>query len=282
MTAADIYDEVFQAMRPIHGKDEAAAIARQLVQHVMGWPPGSPVRDADAKAAPAQAALAGTMLKRLKTFEPLQHVMGHTWFYGLRLQVNAHVLIPRPETEELVHAVLASLPQDYTGRVLDLGTGSGCIAIALASRRPGATVHATDISGDALDVARDNALQNGVCVKFSRTDMLREPPAGTFDIIVSNPPYISSQEKGNVSRHVSGAEPHLALFVPGRNPVLFYERICSMASGDSLAPGGHLFLEINPVHASGLKDMLESSAFGQVKLMKDMSGHDRILHAVKK
>jgi len=173
-----------------------------------------------------------------------------------------------------------------TGRpdlhVLDIGTGSGCIAVALARNLPGAVVDAVDISAGALALARGNAERNGVRIRFTEADIFRTAPSGPYDLVVSNPPYISSHDKGLLARHVAGSEPHGALFVEGRNPLVFYERIVSLSAEGLLVAGGRLFFEINPLHGKALVKVLADAGFDAVTLKMDMSGNERILTAVKK
>ncbi|MDR0769564.1 MAG: peptide chain release factor N(5)-glutamine methyltransferase [Dysgonamonadaceae bacterium] len=220
------------------------------------------------------------IIEDLKKFRPIQYILGETEFCGLKFMVNEHVLIPRPETEELVEQTV----KWYTGngkqrRVLDIGTGSGCIAVALAKFLPEATVYALDISEKALEVAAANARNNGVDVQFFRHDIF-EDLQGWWDIIVSNPPYITSSEKEAMSKNVLDYEPRQALFVPQEKPLIFYERIADVAL-NCLKENGKLYFETSAVHGKATAEMLRKKRFKDVQLFQDISGKDRILVSYK-
>jgi release factor glutamine methyltransferase len=190
-------------------------------------------------------------ITRLKTYEPIQYIIGQTEFYGLSFKVNSHTLIPRPETEELVELVINNVKLKSTQplSILDIGTGTGCIAISLAKHIANAQVFAVDVSDDALKVAKENAVLNGVNVEFIKVDILNWQSESklqdlTFDIIVSNPPYVRQLEKAEMKANVLQHEPHLALFVDDANPLQFYQAITQFAS-QKLQPNGHLYFEIN-------------------------------------
>jgi release factor glutamine methyltransferase len=198
----------------------------------------------------------------------------------LNFRLNKHVLIPRPETEELVRIIIADHERhSKTLRILDLGTGSGCIAISLAKYLPQAEVVGTDISDQVLRLAEENARENEVDVKFMESDMkTMEVSPGLYDIIVSNPPYVLEQEKADMEPHVKDAEPALALFVPDEDPLVFYEYIAKAAK-TGLTAGGTLYLEINRRFGQEVKELLENTGFDEVELMQDLHGHDRFLKA---
>ncbi|MBI2269609.1 MAG: peptide chain release factor N(5)-glutamine methyltransferase [Bacteroidetes bacterium] len=236
------------------------------------------------------------VVKRLKRQEPIQYILGETWFYGLKLNVNPAVLIPRPETEELVDWIVkevGSLPAGQAGRksegrsvgsILDVGTGSGCIAIALKKNIPNAEVFALDISEEALDVARQNATINNVDVNFIQTDILENKLLfqhfNSFDIIVSNPPYILRSEKQSMEANVLEHEPHVALFVNDNDPLLFYRTIVQFTQ-KHLADAGKLFFEINEAQADEVRNLLLQSGFKNVVVKKDLSGKERMVRAEK-
>ncbi|MEM8506816.1 MAG: peptide chain release factor N(5)-glutamine methyltransferase [Bacteroidota bacterium] len=223
-------------------------------------------------------------LSRLKKEEPLQYILGQVLFKDINLLVNKHVLIPRPETEELVDWVLEEW--DATSLVspvvLDIGTGSGCIAIALSKALPKAKVFASDISKKALDVAEKNARLNAVDIIFVRSDILKPQaiPMGEFDIIVSNPPYVRESEKREIWNNVKKYEPELALFVPDKDPLLYYKAIAAFAH-NYLKTGGSLFLEINQYLGKETVAMLETLNFGGVELKKDIFGKNRMIKISK-
>ena len=232
------------------------------------------------------------IIEDLKKYRPLQYILGETEFYGLRFKVDENVLIPRPETEELVERIVKEAPPPSplqrrgrrrgSWKVLDVGTGSGCIAIALAKHLPGAEMFALDISDKALYVARQNAIANQADVRFFQYDILSNEPfpssALSFDCIVSNPPYITLKEKAAMAKNVLDYEPHQALFVPNENPLLFYERIAGFAQ-EHLNSNGSLYFETNSLYGQAAAEALTNKNFRSVKLLKDISGNDRILIA---
>lgn len=219
---------------------------------------------------------------RLKAYEPIQYILGSTWFMDHPFIVRPGVLIPRPETEELIE-LIARENKDSELKVLDIGTGSGCIAISLALTLLRSQVSAWDISPEALAIARENAELNKADIKFRQTDVLSyipTPDDGALDIIVSNPPYICDSEKAEMSENVLDYEPHLALFVPDSDPLLFYRRIAEHGS-TLLKPGGRLYFEINARFGKETKTMLESLGYEQVNIICDIHGKERMISAVR-
>jgi release factor glutamine methyltransferase len=219
-------------------------------------------------------------IKELKKFKPLQYILGEADFYHLKFYVNEHVLIPRPETEELVQLIIQDnkIPAPS---ILDIGTGSGCISVALKKNIPLALVSALDVSESALKVAKRNAEKNGSEILFILSDILdplacSELQSLKYDIIVSNPPYICISEKDQMHKNVLEYEPHLALFVNDNNPLLFYNVICDFAL-NRLHENGKLYFEINQSFAFETKHLLESKGFKNVELIKDLSNNYRIL-----
>jgi release factor glutamine methyltransferase len=226
-----------------------------------------------------QQQLLLAFITRLKNFEPIQYILGETEFYGLPFLVNEAVLIPRPETEELVEWIQKENDKNATADMLDIGTGSGCIAIALKSEFPNARVTAFDISERALQIAQANALKNRQSVTFSKVDILREHSfTANWDLIVSNPPYIPEQEKVEISPNVLNHEPHLALFVPNEDPLLFYRTIALFAKA-RLRPKGKLYFEIHRDAGQSCMDMLALLGFEKLELRTDIAGNDRMIRA---
>lgn len=218
-----------------------------------------------------------TALIRLEKGEPLQYVMGYTSFCGLRFKVDNSVLIPRPETAELVEWVLQTTKDEPS--ILDVGTGSGCIAVTLAKRLPGAKVDACDISSDALNVAYENSLVNGSKVLFHKRDILTDRNIDKkYDIIVSNPPYITEIEKKDMDDTVLNYEPHTALFVNNPNPLLFYNAIADFGL-QCLNSGGSIFFEINPVYHNEMVSMLKERGYINVELRQDIFNKNRMIKA---
>lgn len=211
---------------------------------------------------------------------PIQYLLGEAYFYGMKFKIGPGVLIPRPETEELVDLILKEVPEGQFS-VLDIGTGSGCIAIALAKHLPKASVTAIDISSVALDIARKNADLNNVKVEFIESDILKTGfLENKWDVIVSNPPYVLISEMKNMQAHVVEHEPHNALFVPDKDPLLFYKKIAAVAK-QSLNKKGKLFFEINEAFGRDTLHMLKSYEFGNIKLLQDIFGKDRMVSAVQ-
>ncbi len=219
-------------------------------------------------------------VKQLKNFIPIQYIFGKANFFGLDFFVNENVLIPRPETEELVQWII----DDYKGngevlKILDIGTGSGCIAISLKKALPSAELWAVDVSAGALDVARENALSNQVEINLLQENILKRNDitrADYFDIIVSNPPYVRESEKQEISKNVKDHEPAQALFVDDDDPLVFYRQIATIAI-NSLKPAGKLFLEINQYLGVETVKLLQNSGFKDVVLRKDLNGNERMI-----
>jgi release factor glutamine methyltransferase len=217
--------------------------------------------------------------ERLKQHEPVQYITGKTEFFGLPFIVNENVLIPRPETEELVQWIIEETSSEEI-RILDIGTGSGCIAISLAKNLPNAKVSALDLSEEALKVARENAGINNVQIEFLQEDILAaDSLPEKYDIIVSNPPYVRELEKQEMHGNVLKYEPALALFVKDEDPLLFYRQIAALAK-ENLAPGGKLYFEINQYLGKETVALLQEKNF-QSTLKKDIFGAERMLKGVK-
>lgn len=224
-------------------------------------------------------------ITRLKTYEPIQYIIGETEFYGLSFKVNSHTLIPRPETEELVKLIIDNekLKIGKQITILDIGTGTGCIAISLAKHIANAKVFAVDVSDDALKVAKENTVLNGVNVEFIKADILNWTSESNlqtlkFDIIVSNPPYVRHLEKAEMKANVLQHEPHLALFVDDSNPLQFYQAITQFAS-QKLQANGHLYFEINQYLGDEMIQLLESYHFKNIELLTDIFGNHRMMKA---
>jgi release factor glutamine methyltransferase len=216
------------------------------------------------------------IVAELKTHKPIQYILGKTEFYGLKIKVNEHTLIPRPETEQLVDWIL----KENFVAALDIGTGSGCIPIALA-KHTDAKVLAIDVSEDALLIAEENAKDNEVEIDFIHQDILQTNSLQKVDLIVSNPPYVLESEKGKMQENVLDYEPELALFVKDKNPLIFYKKIASLAF-NFLNENGKLFFEINAKFGKETIEMLVDIGFVNIELKKDMNDKDRMIKAIKK
>lgn len=270
--------DLWRRLAPLYGEREARAVVAFALEALYGLT----TADIYGGTSPLPpAAELEAVMQRLSSGEPVQYVVGTAWFGGRRFAVGPGVLIPRPETEELCRWVTATAASPAAGgqplRLLDIGTGSGCIAITLALDIAGAHVTACDLSPVALATARSNARALGAKVSFVQCDMLRaELPAGTQDIIVSNPPYIMNKEKATMECNVLDHEPHEALFVPDDDPLRFYRAIACTAR-TALSPGGVLFLETNPLTTDMLEAMLRRSGFVDIVIRRDSYGRRRLM-----
>lgn len=265
------------SLQKFYTESEISAFTRIIIEYVLKKPYPQAILD-NKPITRLQVRSIHTIVTRLRKYEPIQYITEETEFFGLSFFVNENVLIPRPETEELVEHIINENPK--TGlKILDIGTGSGAIAIALAKYMKEAEVAAWDISYKALDVAVMNSKINSVDVSFKIVDVLDTYPTDRkFDIIVSNPPYILEKEKADMEKNVLDYEPHLALFVPDNNPLIFYERIADIAS-EILNPNGKLYFEINQAKGKEVVRMLKEKGFSDISIVKDISGNDRITKA---
>lgn len=270
------YNDIWRRLAAEYGDGEAKAVARILLEDSYGLSYADVVCGGVESLPSADAVRLEADVARLEKGEPVQYVVGCAQFSGRTFCVQRGVLVPRPETEQLCSLVADDAAKRQGEKsVLDIGTGSGCIAITLSLDIPGAHVSAWDISADALAVARHNAAQLGASVNFSRQDALN-PPADNarWDYIVSNPPYICERERSEMSSNVLDYEPATALFVPDADPLLFYRSIARYAYR-ALKPGGGLFFEINSLYAAETEEMLRSEGFSDVHTLKDIFGKER-------
>lgn len=270
------YKEFWQSLTAVYDEGEARAVARLVLETRFGLS----LADMLCGACGDEKELR-QIQQRLLTGEPVQYILGTAEFGKLTFLVEPGILIPRPETYELCQWVLQDLPTDSRDTILDIGTGSGCIACTLASERAGTEVTGWDLSEKALEVARRNALRLNVRLSLDRQDALN-PPCDTnrWDIIVSNPPYVCEKEKGNMERNVLEHEPAEALFVPDDNPLLFYRAIARYAR-NSLNKGKSMFLEINALYAQETETMLRDEGFPVVEIRHDQYGKERFIKATK-
>lgn len=222
------------------------------------------------------------IINELKTYKPIQYIIGKTIFYDLNFIVSPGVLIPRPETEELVDWIIKENYKKHK-KILDIGTGSGCIAISLAKHLPESTIYASDISNEALKITRQNSKLNNVDIHITTLDILNHGGQinEKFDIIVSNPPYITEKEKKLMHKNVLDYEPELALFVPNDNPLLFYRAVIEFGL-THLNPEGEIFFEINEAYGRDAALLLEEKNYQDIALKKDINGKDRMLKGVLK
>ncbi len=277
-------NEVFLAFRQelnnLYNNNETEALTLWVVSEIMELSKATIKAFPEKELTVLQQELSLSILMELKTGKPLQYILGYTEFYGLRFVVNPAVLIPRPETEELVEWILSSVGNKKLS-ILDIGTGSGCIPISLKKNLPDARISAIDISPEAIQTAKINAQLNEAQIDFIEADILNYPrlPTRNLQLIVSNPPYVTPADKTQMHLNVIDFEPHTALFVPQDDPLLFYKAIADFAVVN-LAPSGMLFLEINESYGQKTIDLLNSKGFKNIELKKDMSGRDRMIKAV--
>lgn len=260
--------------------EETTALTRIISTEILDIPQSTFFLKDDVTLTPRQEMLLYSTIERLKKHEPIQYILGHCDFCGHTFKVTPDTLIPRPETSELVEWI-AEEQKGSKVNILDIGTGSGCIAISLSCKLPGCNIVAWDISSGALAVAEENNRNNGSEVTFSQVDILAyQPQCEMFDIIVSNPPYIKKNERKSMEANVLDWEPHTALFVPDNDPLLFYRAIAEKALV-MLTPGGALYFEINRAHGADTVEMLQSLGYRKTELRKDLAGNDRMIKAIR-
>ena len=269
-----------ECLANVYSDGEIKALTRIIATELLGVSQMTYFLKESVTLTTEQQALLGNAIERLKKQEPIQYILGYSDFCGLRFKVTPATLIPRPETSELVEWIMS----EATGKesILDIGTGSGCIAISLAHKMPQSNVTAWDISPEALAIAAENSKANGCAVTFEKVDILtQQPTSKQFGIIVSNPPYIKENEKEAMHSNVLDWEPHTALFVSDNDPLLFYRTIAKKGLG-LLFPGGKLYFEINRAHGNDTIEMLKSLGYTSIELRKDFAENDRMIRAIKK
>lgn len=259
---------MWQRLGRVYDEGEAKAVARMVYEVRYGLSQADLLMGRDSEVPSDELE---QIAQRLECHEPVQYVLGVAEFCGRTFVVNEHVLIPRPETEELCRQGL------HSSSILDIGTGSGCIAVTLAAMYPEAEVTAWDISEEALAVARENARRNGVKVKFEKVDILSPPPAH-FSLIISNPPYICNKERARMKANVLDYEPHTALFVPDDDPLLFYRAIAQFGQ-TALTAGGRLWFEVNPLYAQDVAALLRRMSYHDIEVKEDQFGKQRFIKA---
>jgi release factor glutamine methyltransferase len=284
ITIKDVFEDYRLQINGVYDINETEAITMLVITEVTGMSRASvkafPERELNAE----QTEQVKNILTELKTGKPVQYILGLTEFYGLPFKVNTNVLIPRPETEELVEWVISGERLKAKGErfsLLDIGTGSGCIAISLKKHLYDANVSAIDISEGALQTAKENAVLNKVEVNFFKADILNIKPAdesAQYNIIVSNPPYVTLDDKKQMHSNVTDFEPHTALFVPEHDPLIFYRAIADYALNNLIADGS-LYFEINESLGKETVELLAHKGFKNIALRKDMNGRDRMIKA---
>ena len=277
-----------QLLTPLYGERESTFIADWVLEQVTGWAKEYARMQPDAELSPTMAEYIDLHLKDLLRWRPVQYVLGEAWFMNMRFKVDERVLIPRPETEELVEWVTSAVKEEMMGRIgqrriLDIGTGSGCIPIALKSTLSEASIWSLDASEDALALARENARILRADVHFLHVDVLDDrslPEIPEVDIIVSNPPYVLENDRAGMRPNVIDWEPHMALFVEGSDPLLFYHRIADLGLL-KLSEGGQVFVEIQETMSDAVVSLFRARGYREIEARRDLSGRDRMVKARK-
>lgn len=288
MKLTNYKSKFLQELSPIYDEMETASFFYLIMEHLhqlkridLALNPETEISESDVEKWSA-------ILSALKIEKPIQYLLGKTEFYGLKFKVNENVLIPRPETEELVDLIIdeSQKAKVESLKILDIGTGSGCIAISLAKNIPNAEVFAVDISKEALETAKENAKINEVKVNFIQQNILQindltlDLELSTFDVIVSNPPYVRMLEKEEIKPNVLEYEPHLALFVEDNDALLFYRKIAQLAK-ENLSEDGKLYFEINQYLGKETVELLDNLGFKNIQLVKDIYDNDRMISCSK-
>lgn len=271
-----LFHDFVKAITLPESREEIQGIAYLMFENLLGLSKAQILAEKAIAISPSDEAKLRDAVQRINQHEPVQYVLGEADFFGRKFKVSPAVLIPRPETEELVRLVIDCTTTEGP-RVLDIGTGSGCIPVTLALEIPGSIVYATDVSAEALMVAKDNATKLNAKVTFIENDILKEElTLRALDVVVSNPPYIAPEEQRDMKSNVVDHEPHLALFTPGDDPLIFYRSIVSKAKA-ALRSGGLLCVEINERHGEAVGELFTTAGYKDVQIIKDLSGKDRIV-----
>ncbi|MBO9632118.1 MAG: peptide chain release factor N(5)-glutamine methyltransferase [Chitinophagaceae bacterium] len=281
MTIQEASIQLNSALSTVYETREASNITDWILEHLTGLTKSARLVKATASLTASQETLVNKYIPDLLRHRPVQYVLGESWFHGLRFYVNENVLIPRPETEELVNWIIEEHKNDTTLHILDIGTGSGCIPIALKKALPQATVYACDVSEGALAVAKRNASELQAEVHFIQQNILDASlwqPLPKVDIIVSNPPYIPENNKQAMHANVLEHEPHLALFVSNDDPLSFYRAITGL-SKEKLDTNGEVYVEIHEDLGAATLALFQEKGFGRVTLRRDMQEKDRMIKA---
>lgn len=275
----ELFNDLVSRITLKEDKSEIQAIVSLLLEKKLGLTRSEILTGKEI--APTNPSDFDPFIVQINDHKPIQYILGEAVFYGRIFKVNSSVLIPRPETELLIYEILRNVKNRNgdTHRMLDIGTGSGCIAITLALKIQQAIVHATDISKEAINIATQNSEELGGSVKFHEHNILEDEVSfGPFDLIVSNPPYISEEEKVEMKKNVLEHEPHLALFAPAEDPLAFYKAIASK-SKKALSPGGSVWVEINEHFGNEVADILKDCGYHAIRIIKDLDYKDRIVTA---
>lgn len=282
ITISSIRKVIQNELKPLYPNTEVEGLERIILEETLENSWFTIISQGNITVNETQVARIHQLIAELKTYRPIQHILGYSWFYDLKFQVSPNVLVPRQETEELVHLIIQE-NNTQAKHILDIGTGSGCIAVSLAQNLPKSTVAAYDISAEALQIAKTNTLQNNAQVNYHKFDILNEtqnPTQKNFDIIVSNPPYVRNSEKKHMHDNVLKHDPHLALFVDDSDPLIFYRKIGEYAL-KHVNQNGLLYVEINEALGRETAQLFNQQGFTNTKIIKDLQGKDRFVKAVK-
>lgn len=274
----ELFNDLVSRITLKEDKSEIQAIVSLLLEKKLGLTRTEILTGKEIESDPSDF---DPFIVQINDHKPIQYILGEAVFYGRIFKVNSSVLIPRPETELLIYEILRSVKNRNgdTPRILDIGTGSGCIAITLALEIQQAIVHATDISKEAINIATQNSEELGCSVKFHEHNILEDEVSfGPFDLIVSNPPYIAEEEKVEMKKNVLEHEPHLALFAPAEDPLAFYKAIASKGK-KALSPGGSVWVEINEHFGNEVADIFKDCGYHAIRIIKDLDRKDRIVTA---
>lgn len=264
----------------IYDATEAKVIANIVFEEVLHLNPLQLELNKSKLLTEQQQKILNEYMQRLAENEPVQYVLGKAIFMNMELKVNSATLIPRPETEELVYWIKDKCGKDFDGKILDIGTGSGCIAIGLKKSLPKASIFACDVSSETLHTAEQNANRLNTKISFFTCNILEDFSAQVkFDLIVSNPPYIAETEKTQIEKNVLDFEPHLALFAPSNDALIFYKKIIEKSTSGLLQNNGSLFFEIHYDKAGQIKNLLANAGFKNIEIKKDFFGKNRMVKA---
>lgn len=270
-----------KALKDVYPSNELDRMFFLILEYKFGWKKIDYILNSDNLPNAELLQFINGVIPDLKNNKPIQHILGCVSFYDLELKVNKDVLIPRPETEELVAKIISEINLNSSLSVLDIGTGSGCIPLALKYQCPNLVCNGIDVSIDALEVAKENAIRLGLDVGFSQQDVFKSSfTFNSIDIIVSNPPYIPNKEIASMSSNVVDYEPHSALFVEDANPLLFYDRIATIGR-NVLKDKGKIYFEIHENYGDQVVNLLSNLNYSNISLFKDLQGKNRMIRASK-
>jgi len=284
MTFNEARTEIVKQVSSVYDSEEAKNIADLVVEHISGLTRMEQISSKKNYLTCEQLDEADHLTERLKKNEPVQYVLGYAWFAGMKFTVNKNVLIPRPETEELADWIVKDIlsTEQLAASIIDVGTGSGCIPVALKKKLPLTDVSAIDVCSEALFVATENAITHEAFINFLLLDFLEEKKweeLGRYNIIVSNPPYVKTSEAAAMHERVKIFEPHLALFVQDDDALIFYKKL-GLFARKHLLPGGSIYVEINEAHAQDVVACFTNAGLKSVTVKKDMQGKERMVKAI--